>query len=174
MQQQDEFVSPLKAGIKYGIYLGLILIALTILGHYTGWQDLGNPNSTSNQVLSWFSILVGFVVTYMGIRYYKVNNEDVLNMGEGMSVALFIGIFSGLLGAVFFFIFVSYIAPELSTVAAESIDMDELSEEEAEAAEQAVEFMASPMILATINFVGSMILALVYGLIASFILKKKN
>lgn len=173
MNHQEEFVSPLKAGIKYGTYLGLILIALTIIGYYTGWQDLSDPTTTSNQVLSWVSIAIGFIVTFLGIRYYKRSNEDVLNLGEGMSVSLFIGIFSGLLGSIFFYIFISYIALDMTEAAKNSIDLDELSEEDAEAAEMAMKMFASPLIMATINFISSLFLALVYGLIASFILKKK-
>ena len=169
----DEFVSPLKAGLKYGIYLGLVLIALTIIGHYTGWQDFADPGKTSSQILTWSSVLLGFILTFLGVRYYKRSNEDMLTMGEGMSVSLFIGIFSGLLGAIFFFIFASYIAPDMMDAAIQSVDLDELSEEEAEVVEATSDIMTSPLILSTFNFIGSLVMALIYGLIASLILKRK-
>lgn len=168
----EEHVTPLKTGIKYGGYLGLALIVLTLVAHYTGWQDFSDLQSTSSIMVEIATHVIGLGITIMGILYYRKNNEGLLTFGEGMSISLFIGLFAGVLGAIFMYIFASYIAPDLGEAVLSTIDTDEMSEGEAEAVEQVMGFATSPVFLAFSQLIGSIILGLVYGLIGSLILKK--
>lgn len=168
----EERITPLKTGIKYGGYLGLSFIVLTLVAHYTGWQDYANIESTSNMVVEIVTHVIGIGITILGIIYYRSNNEGLLTFGEGMSVSLFIGLFAGVLGAIFMYIFASYIAPGLGEEVMSNIDVDEMSEGEAEAVQQVMGFATSPVFLAFSQLIGSIIFALIYGLIGSLILKK--
>lgn len=168
----EDHITPLKTGIKYGGYLGMAMIVLTLVAHYTGWQDFSNLEATSNIVVSVATYVLGFGLTFMGIRFFRSNNEGLLSFGEGMSVALFIGLFAGIIGALFMYIFAAYIAPEMGDAVMSSIDLDEMDEDEARVAEQMTGVFTSPIFLAFSNFLGSIIMGIIYGLVGSLILKK--
>jgi len=168
----EDHITPLKTGLKYGAYLGIASIVLTLVEHYVGWQDLANPTAPQNWISSVLSIIIGLVVVYLGIKYYRGHNEGLLTFGEGISVSLFIGLFAGVLIAIFMYIFAAYIDPDLGAEIISNIDTDEMSENEADAMEQAMGWATSPTFLAFTSFITSIISALIYGLIGSAILKK--
>lgn len=167
-----ENVTPFNTGIKYGGYLGAFTIIFSLLAHYAGWQDLAKPEAGSNITMSLLSIAANFAIIYLGVKFFRENNEGLLTFGEGVSVSLYIGLFAGIIGALFMYIFVAYIAPEFMDVVANSIDLDEMSEEEAAAAKGVMGIFLSPTFIAFSSFLGSIIGALIYGCIASLILKR--
>ncbi len=168
----EDHITPLKTGIRYGGFLGLAMIVLTLVAHYTGWQDFKDLDSTSSIIVEVVTHILGLGITIMGILYYRSNNEGLLTFGEGISVSLFIGLFAGVIGAIFMYIFASYIAPDIGEAVLSTIDIDEMSEDEAEAVEQVMGFATSPVFLAFSQLIGSILLGLIYGLIGSLILKK--
>lgn len=169
----EDHVTPLKTGIKYGGYLGAIMIVLSLVTHYGELQDMQNPWNTSGIIIMVLTYGLTFLLTFLGIKYYKSNNEDLLTLGEGVSVGLFIGLFSGLIGAIFMYIFVAYIDPSIGEQIIDSVDMDEMSADQAEATKEAMGFATSPIFLAFSSFIGSIIGGLIWGLIASLFLKKE-
>lgn len=168
----EEHITPLKTGIKYGGYLGAATIVTQLISHYGGLQDFSDPMSTTNIVLSVLGYVISFILTFLGIKYYRSNNEGLLTFGEGVSVALFIGLFSGIIGAIFMYIYAAYLDPGIAEAMMSGMDLDEMSSSEAEAAEQAMGFATSPIFLAFSAFIGSIILGLILGVISSAILKK--
>lgn len=168
----EEQITPLKTGIKYGLYLGIFGIVLQLIVHYGGLEDFTDPFSTTNLIISAVTYLSGFVITFLGIKYFREYNEGLLTFGEGMSVSLFIGLFAGLLGAVFMFIYASYLVPDLGETIMNTIDTDEISADEAEIMKNTMGFATSPIFLAFSSIIGSIIAGVIYGLIGSAILKK--
>ena len=168
----EERITPLKTGIKYGSYLALATIVLTLVAYYTGWQDYTDLESTESMMVEIATHVLGLGITILGILYYRKNNEGLLTFGEGMSTALFIGLIAGIIGAVFMYIFASYIATDLGEAVLSTIDTDEMSEGEAEAMESVMGFATSPVFLAFSQLIGSILMSLIYGLIGSLILKK--
>lgn len=168
----EDHITPLKTGIKYGGYLGAATIILSLISHYGGLQDFTDPTSTTNIVLSVIGYVLAFALTFVGIRYYRSNNEGLLTFGEGVSVALFIGLFSGIIGAIFMYIYAAYLDPGIADAMMSGMDIDEMSSQEAEAAEQVMGFATSPIFLAFSAFIGSIIGGLIWGVISSAILKK--
>lgn len=165
-------VTPFNTGIKFGGYLGAFTIVFSLLAHYAGWQNLSHPEAGSNLAMSAISMAFNFGIIYLGVKYFREHNEGLLSFGEGVSVSLYIGLFAGIIGALFMYIFVAYIAPEFMDIVADSIDLDEMPEEEAEAAKGVLGIFLSPTFIAFSSFIGSIIGALIYGLIASLILRK--
>ena len=168
----EEHITPLKTGIKYGGYLGLATILLTLIAYYTGWQDFTDLQSTESMMVEIAGHVIGLGITILGIIYYRRHNEGLLTFGEGMSTSLFIGLFAGIIGAIFMYIFASYIATNLGEAVLSTIDTDEMSDGDAEAMEQVMGFATSPVFLAFSTLISSIIMALIYGLIGSLILKK--
>jgi len=168
----EEQITPLKTGIKYGLYLGLFGIVWQLVTHYGGLENFEDPMATSNWVSGIVSYVGGFIITFLGIKYFRTHNEGLLTLGEGVSVGLFIGLFAGLVFAVFMFIYASYIVPDMGEVILNTIDTDEVSQDEAEAVQNMMGFATSPIFLAFSSLIGSIIGGLIYGLIGSLFLKK--
>ncbi len=169
----EEQITPLKTGIKYGLYLGIFGIVWQLISHYGGLENFEDPMATSNWISGIGSYVGGFIITFLGIKYFRENNEGLLTFGEGMSVGLFIGLFAGLIGAIFMFIYASYIVPDFGeAVLSNAIDPDEISADEAEAMENMMGFATSPIFMAFSALIGSIIGGVIYGLIGSAILKK--
>ena len=168
----EEQITPLKTGIKYGLYLGIFGIVWQLIVHYGGLENFADPMATSNWISGIVSYVGGFILTFLGIKYFRENNEGLLTFGEGMSVGLFIGLFAGLIGAIFMFIYASYIVPDFGEAVMKTIDTDEISADEAEVMESMMGFATSPIFMAFSALIGSIIGGVIYGLIGSLILKK--
>jgi len=165
----EEYVTPLKAGLKWGLYLALVSMVVSLVGHYATSSNMVDP-STIETVLS-FGISIGAVV--MGQLYFKQNNEGLMTYGEGVSISLFIGIFSGLLMAVFFFVFMSYVDPDVINSFKDAMAADDsLSQEDQEMQEAITGAFASPIMIALLTFIGSLLMHLFIGLITSIFIKK--
>jgi len=169
----EENITPLKTGIKYGGILGVIGIIITLVEFYAGWQNFEDPSAVTNYYSTISSVVVGLVITFLAIKYYRSNNEGLLTFGEGMSVALFVGLFAGIVGAIFMYIFAAYISPDLGEAVMGSIDKDELSDQEAEAMESMMGFATSPTFMAFSALLANILLSILYGLFCSLILKKQ-
>ncbi len=165
-------VTPFNTGIKYGTYLGILSCLLMLIVHYGGLQDYSDPAASSNMVVSLVQWILVFGLIYLGVRYYRSHNEGLLTLGEGLTTSMYIGLFSGIILGLFSYIFVAYIAPEMMDAVTDAIDFDEMSEEEAAMAEDVVGMFVSPTFMAFSAFIGRVIAAFFFGLIAAFILKR--
>lgn len=169
----DEYVTPLKAGLKWAIYLSLLSIALQLVFHYTGFAnmaDIEDPNGTTTTIISLF---IAIAATALAQLYFRKNNEDLMTFGEGVSVAFFLGIFSGILMALFMYLFMSFIEPGMADAIKEvALQDDNMSDEERELSGSIITAMTSPIALSFMTFFGSMIQHLIIGLITSLFIKK--
>jgi Na+/H+-dicarboxylate symporter len=169
----ENSVTTFNVGLRYGMYLGLLGILLTLITQYSGLQDLSNPNASSNWTISLVTWGVTFSVIYLGIKFFRENNEGLLSLGEGMTTSLYIGVFSGIISALFTYLFFAYMAPDaLSDIKDAALDNQEMSEDEREAAEEIMGALMSPTIMAFTGFFGSIISAAIFGFIGSLILRK--
>ncbi len=168
----EEQITPLKTGIKYGLYLGVFGMIWQLILHYGGLENFSQDLGMLDWVLLFTSIFAGFIITFLGIKYFRENNEGLLTFGEGMSVALFVGVFSGLLIAVFMYIYAAYIVPDLGEVIMDSFDTDEIPADQAEAMEGVMSVMSSPIVMSFTALIQSIFMGVIYGLIGSLILKK--
>jgi hypothetical protein len=178
----DANVTPMQAGLKYGVYLGLAMSIFGLIAHYGGLQDYTSVDDISSSFLvSAISWIILAALFFLGIKYFKNGNEGHLTLGEGMTTAMFIGLVSGVISIIFTFIFFTYVAPEvlstLSEAAMESAnaDLSDLSAEEREKAEEMMGGMMgmfmSPIFMAVSTFFSRMLSAVLFGLVCSLILK---
>ncbi len=180
-EQADTNVTPMKAGLKYGLYLGLAMVVFSLIAHYGGLQDYNSVDIANSFLVTAITYIILAVLFFLGVRYFKNSNEGQLTFGEGMTTAMFIGVISGLISVVFTFIFFSYIAPDVmesvTNAAMEQVnaDMSELSEEERQKSQEmmgsVMGIMQSPIVMAMSTFVARLFSAVIFGLISSLILK---
>ncbi len=170
----EERTSPFKLGIKYGLILSLLGIIFSLIVYYTGLQDFSDPQNSSNFGLTLVVWIMVFGIIYIALRELRTSNEGYLNTGEGMSTSLYIGLVSGIIGAIWTYVFYTYLAPDIAEILANSVDYDEMEENQAEMTEKMMGFMMNPALLAVMALFMRLIAVAIFGLIASLILKKEN
>jgi hypothetical protein len=172
----EEHVSPFKVGLKYGMYLGLASIVITLASHFVGLDDLKNiesldfKKSFALSILGW-AVIFGFL--YAGLKFFREHNEGLLSLGEGFSVALFIGLFSAIILALYMMIHAHLFMGDLVDTLSQVIDMDEMPEEESEAVQSVMGFVTSPFFVAISSFFSRMFAAAIFGFIAALILRRE-
>jgi len=165
----EDHVTPLKAGLKWGLYLALASMVISLVGHYATSSNMVEPSTIETII----SILVSVGAVVMAQLYFRRNNENLLTYGEGVSISLFIGIFSGLILAIFFYVFMSYIDPDVIDSFKDAMAVDDtMTEEEREMSEAFSESFASPIVISIATFFGSLLIHIIIGLITSIFLKK--
>ena len=180
----EETTTPMKAGLKYGLYLGLAMSAFMLISHYAGLQDYTSTDITEGMFLTVITWIILFALIFLGIKYYKDKNEGHLTLGEGMVTSLFIGLVSGIISLIFTYVFFTFIAPEVlqtigeTAMADATSDLDnnpDVSSEDAEAGKEMVgnvmNFVMSPIFMAGTTFVTRIFTSVIFGLIGSLILK---
>lgn len=179
----EESITPMKAGMKYGLILGIAMSVFALISHYSGLQDYSSTDITESLFISVITWVILAAFFYLGIKYFKDKNEGHLTLGEGMVTSMFIGLFSGIISVIFAYVFFTFLAPDvLSTIsdaamegAATDFGNSEMTEEEVAATKETMDgvmgFMMSPAMMAISTFVSRLFSAVIFGLISSFILK---
>jgi len=160
--------------LTYGLYLGIASILLLVVNYSFG--NIYNPHWTVN-VFSYILIIV-FIV--LGIKVFKTKNNGFLNLADAIKLGVGIALVSGIIGAIYFFVFSSFIEPDFTLKVSEFQeqllyekfpDMDEaLIEQQVEMSKK---FM-TPGIMAGMTIVGNVIIGLIISLIAGLIMKKEE
>jgi len=160
--------------LTYGLYLGIAAIIVSVANYSFG--NIYKPHWIIN-VLS-FLLMIVFIV--LGIKVLKTQNGGFLRLGEAIKLGVGIALLSGILGAIYFLVFSSYIEPEFTTKMGEFQeqmmyekfpDMDEAMIEKQ--VEMSKKFM-TPGIMAGMAIVGNVIFGLIISLIAGLIMKKEE
>ena len=121
----DKEVTPLKAGFKWSLYSSTILLAFFGVCILTGWFDFINADDTKYYIV----LGVGFITTLATISgallYFRKHNEHLLTFGEGLSIGIFMGIFTAVLLALGVFVFLSINTPDITSITDDpSLDED--------------------------------------------------
>ncbi len=177
--EHDTNVTPLKAGLKYGVMLGIAMSVLQLVFHYAGLNDdPTNPNVTNAILTTGLTWIVLFALFFLGIKHFKESNDGHLTFGEGLVTSLFIGVISGIISAIFSYILFTYIAPDLASTISEAAmegaregGGGDLGDEGEEMMENMMSTMTSPGVLSTITLVTRIVTAVIFGLIGTLIQK---
>lgn len=129
--------------------------------------------------MSFVSLAVAVTIVFYPIHIYKLENNNLLKLGEALKIGLIVGLVGGLVYAVYSYLHYKSIDTAFITQALEESEkaIQEnplgLSEEELKQNREVTSIMVSPFSIATVNLFTllfkSFIIALVVGLI-----KKNN
>jgi len=167
-------VSSKPIGVRYGLILGLVSAALSIVFIMTNTIDFsGTKSNYLSSIISW---AVSIFFFYKAIDTYKNEMNGYITLGKCISVSLWVGLVSGLISAVFMFVYFKFIDP---TFIDKTMDLMRANLEEkgmeASQIETAINMSSmflSPASMAGFTLIGSMFMALILGLILGLILKK--
>ena len=178
-------VSSKPIGVRYGLILGLVSAALSIVFIMTNTIDFsGTKSNYLSSIISW---AVSIFFFYKAIDTYKIEMNGYITLGKCISVSLWVGLVSGLISAVFMchlfnhsfnfmFVYFKFIDP---TFIDKTMDLMRANLEEkgmdASQVETAINMSSmflSPASMAGFTLIGSLFMALILGLILGLILKK--
>jgi hypothetical protein len=161
----------LKTGLRFGIITSIISSSVGIALYSAG---LVNYKSNTE---SWIpAILLGLGI-YLSSEYYKKHNQGFMGQGDIMVVSGWLGVFSGIVSAIFLLIQLKLD----STILSQMQNMLELQLEEKglEGAQfdkvmEMSSMFLNPYFMGVSAIISSLIMSLIAGFILSFFLKKVN
>jgi hypothetical protein len=143
----------MKNFLKWGIFITALNIVFMIVGYAAGWttQPMG-------RTMGWISMVASLALLFMGIREKKMQAPADYTFGKGWVEGLLISIVAAVLFAVFFFVFTSFINPEMidyaRSEAARQMASQNMPKEQVDAAKKAMDFMISPAGYAIFTLIG--------------------
>ena len=89
--------------VKYGIYGGIILVAMMLLSWFLLMPNLSYQMA---EVFGYISMFLALSMIFFGMRAYRKENGDILSFGKGMQVGTLINLIpSGFMFIYTFFLF---------------------------------------------------------------------
>ncbi len=161
-----------KIAMNYGFILALISIAISVILFVTE-NHVDRPLWSSLM-----SIAIMILVLVYGIKAFKKDNGGFLSLGEALKAGLAIALIAGIIGAIYNYIFMTYIEPDFiaKTLEFTSEKMYEqnpnMTEEQAKMTMDMTEKFMSPGIMIAISIIGSLFLGFIISLIAGLIMKQ--
>jgi energy-converting hydrogenase Eha subunit A len=160
--------NPTKVATKWALIATATSIVLTFV-----YQFL---NVAQDSPARYISILPSIAFIILAQIEYKEMLGGHITFGKAFSTGFRVGLFAGILGAVFMFIYVSYIYPEFipQMMEAQKAKMAEknMSDEQIEQAMRMTSKMMSPIWLSFFAAVGGAISGAIISLITAAIVKK--
>jgi hypothetical protein len=166
MNQQQTPV--LKFAINWGLILGLVMIAMSLLFYFLGIHD--------NKRIGLLSFAIYVVVMYFAQKAYRDQNAGIaISYGRALWVGFASGLFATILVTFYNYIFFELIAPDFLTKMVEEaqlriIEMDLPSEAEATALDSQMKFM-TPGWIAIFGLFGSAFQSFIAALLGAIIAK---
>ena len=171
----------MKTALLYGVGISVAGAIVILVEFFLGLHN----DPAKFQAGQWIGTIVGPLITIVGlvfgIRAVREGTPDrSLSYGRGVGTGTLIGLFSGLCGAVFFFIYGNFINPEYHEL------LFQYTRDKQEAAMRArgmntaaldqmegmMRFLTGVTWMSLMAIVGSVVICLVVALIASAFLKR--
>lgn len=170
MEHETAPIKPIA--YKYGLYSALASIIVLVI-MYVGNMD-------KSWILSSISFVVGVLILVYGIKEYKLNNANVLSVGQAVKVGLAIAVIGGLISAVYSYVHYEFIYPEFIEMQKETA-YQQMTEQNPnmtqEQVDQAMEisgmFMSSGF-FSLMSIIGSLVFGLIVSLVAGLIMRSDS
>ena len=172
METQNASVK--KIALNYGILLALLSIVLAVFSYVTD-NHIDRP-----WWLSVISTVVMIVIIVYGLKAFKKDNGGFLSIGESIKVGLAISLISGIIYAIYSYIFVTIIEPDFVTqmlqFTEEKIitDNPDITEAQLNMTMDMTEKFMGPMMMTAFAIIGSLFFGFIISLISGMILKQKR
>jgi len=160
--------------LTYGVYLGIASIVLAVANYSFG--NIYNPHWIVNTL----SYVLTIALIVIGIKVFKDGNNGFLRLGEAIKLGVGIALVSGILGAIYFYVFSTYVEPDFvknMSEFQEQFMLENYPEMDEALIEKQIEMSKSfmkPGIMAGMTIVVNIIAGLIVSLIAGLIMKKEE
>ena len=102
----EKKVSVWQATLNSGLILGFALVIYTLLLYFL--------DQTFNRSLGWVSILIIIIGLVLGIKSFRDDARGgIMSYGQGIGAGTIVGLYAGIIGAIFTFLLYEVIDPDL-------------------------------------------------------------
>ena len=168
----EKKVSVWQATLNSGLILGLALVIYTLLLYF-----LDQTFNTSLGYVSYLIIIIGLV---LGIKSFRDDARGgIMSYGQGVGAGTVIGLYAGIIGAIFTYLLYTVIDPDLmgKLLTFTEEKLIETGRVPEEMMDQTMEFqkkLMAPWIMSISAVIGTVFFGVVVALIASIFLKKEG
>ena len=175
MEQQVQtpsagLVTTRSAGIRYGLISALVGIVYFIIIVSLGLE-------INEGIYSWIRLIFPIVFVALAHKYFKENGTSYMEYGQGVSISVWLGLISSLIGSAFFYVYVKFIDTNFIE-AMKNVQIAKMEEKgmSSEQIDQAMSFSSAffmPETMFVIGLITGFLFTLVVGLIVSIFTQKK-
>lgn len=166
----------LPTAIKWGAISAVVACVLVMIFYNIG---LSEPGNMTGALIAWVvTVGVGFVFGYLGLKNYRDGaNEGNLTLGKGVVWGLIFGVVAGIIAAVFFYFFLTQLAPEflneMKALEIAKLEESGVGDDQIEMSEDIFGYFMNAPVMASTQVLNKTISGLIYGLIGSLMLKNR-
>ncbi|HEX8041077.1 MAG TPA: DUF4199 domain-containing protein [Chryseosolibacter sp.] len=164
-------VTPRSAGIRFGLIAAVISVVYFLILSVAGLDR-------TSAVWSWLGYIITAAIIFLAHKYYKENGDGFMSYGQGVGISLWIGLISGVIGSIFTYLYIKFIdtgfIDMIKEKQLEKMQEKGMSDEQIDQAMKFASMFTSPEAILIFAFVGSIIAAVIIGLIVTIFTQKKN
>ena len=167
METTPALVTPASVGLRYGLLTGLVSAIFSFL------LNVLHLEQSPVRFISLLLLIGGMVLAQ---RFYKQEKGGFLGFGEGVGLGTVVAGVAGVIGAVFTYVYVSFVDPDtvgriLDKARADMEARGGASDEQIDQAMRiTAKFMNGPMLAASV-ILGTLLMGLLAALVITAILK---
>ncbi len=170
MENNEEKVSIKDVSVKWGLILGVISIALFIIGVVTET----NQESWSQ----WLGMIPTIIIFVLAHKQFKEEGDGFMSFGEGTKIGLFVTVISSVISTLFFYVYIAFIDNTFVENIKEQqiIGMQEsgMSDEQIDQAMSMSEAFMSPLVMSIIGLLVGIFFGFILTLIVTAFTKNSN
>jgi hypothetical protein len=171
-------VSPRPAGMRWGLIMGLVSVALGLLWYVTGMVDFTQQQSMFSlpNIINW---TVTIALFYFAFTQHRDNElGGYMTLGRAMSLGFWITLISGIITAIYLYFFLTFVMPDfVSTMIDNAAEQAEKRGQDPEVMRQQMEkmsWMFSPAAFSAFAILGSLLFGVIFSLIVGLVVRRES
>lgn len=164
-------VSTRTIGIRFGLIGAVVMVVYLLV------LNVAHLESTRG-LWSWLGYLITAFIVFFAQKSYKVRGDGFMTYGQGIGIAFWIGLVSGVISSVFNYLYIKFVDTGFMELIKErqieQMQQQGLSDEQIDKAVEFSEMFMSPEALLIFMVFGSIIATIIIGLIVTIFTQKNN
>ena len=160
-----------SVGVRFGLIAALISIAYFLILNVAGIN-------MQKGVWSWLGHAITLALLVLAHKQFKDNGDGFMSYGQGMGITFWMALVSAAIATVFTYLYIKFIDTGFLDLIKqrqiEALHEQGMSEQQIDQALKVSEIFMSAEGIAVSMFIGSIIIALLIGLIVTIFTQKRN
>ena len=169
-QEVQEQVTVKQVSMKWGLYLGMVMIIYGMVLQVTG--------QVANQALGYVNYLFVAALMYFAHKSFKEDGSGYMSYGQGLGIGTLMAVVGGAISTIFSYLYVSFVDDSMletiREVTEQSLVDQGMSDAQIEQAMSISEKFMTPAVMFPLAFVFFVFFGFILALIVSAITKKPD